>query len=121
MNIARSLKPFRTTYTRSKNAYFCANHVKNMAMHVFNKLGYNIIDVKIEIGGYKMSMYDEYDDEMYEEISDSFIYVTLDRNIKYTRHVNKILGNFEIKLLNKYGFKLWITNEMTDKMPYMIT
>ena len=61
----------------------------------------------MQIGGRKVSYYDEYDDEVYFEIEDSLVIVVVDKKINYNnRHIDKILGTLEIKLRNKYGVNI---------------
>lgn len=111
MKIPRMFKPYRMTYSRSPKAYICDKLVVNTVQHALKKLGYNIIDISVQIGGRQVSCYDEYDDEVYFETEDSLVVVKVDRKVNYNnRHVDKILGTLEIKLKNKYGFQLIIND-----------
>ena len=110
MKLHKMLKPYRMTYNRSVNAYYCVNVVRDMVFHVFKKLGYHIVDFSHTIGGQSITLYDEYEDDIYCEIVDSEINVMISDKIKNTKHVDKLLGTLEVKLKNKYGFKLNITS-----------
>lgn len=111
MKIPRIFKPYRMNYNRSPKAYFCDKLVVNTVTHVLKKLGYNIVDISVSIGGRQVSCYDEYDDEVYYEIEDSIVVVKVDKKVNYNnRHVDKLLSTLEFKLKNKYGFQLIIND-----------